>query len=103
MSLGICLTKAILHYRRPLGGMDNQGSYSFGPSGWTVGKNAGCSNGCIYSIALDNAFMRNLSEFLKTVSVDEQELGLGVELFDGDVHAFERSPENIDLVDLFIA
>src|SRR4051812_40330585 len=64
----------------------------------SLGKNAGCGNGGIEPIALYHAFMGDLLKRGKAVAIDQQQLGLGIELFNGEVHAFKRSLQDVDLV-----
>lgn len=69
----------------------------------SLGQDAGRSYRRVKPVALDDAFMGNSFIRGEPVAVDQQKLGLGSELLYGQVHAFKRSLQDIDLVNLAVA
>lgn len=68
-----------------------------------LGQYAGRSYGSIDPVALDDAFMGNSFIRGEPVAVDQQKLGLWIELLYRQVHAFKRSLQDVDLVNLAVA
>ncbi len=68
-----------------------------------LGQYAGCGNRGIKTIALDDAFVGNPFIRGEPVAVDQQKLGLRIELLYGKMHAFKGSLQDVDLVNLTVA
>lgn len=67
-----------------------------------LGQYAGRSYGSINPIALDDTLMGNSFIRSEPVAVDQQKPGLWIKLLYGQVHAFKRSFQDVDLVNLAV-